>query len=393
MKTRYYKDPDCSSMTTRIISTREKGENWEIELEDTLFYPEGGGQPADRGTLGGQPLLDVQKKDNRILHYCAAAPEKGEVELILDIGFRDHYCAQHTGQHLISSLLDKRGAATVSVHMGEEECGIELEGHVLTSDEIAEVENEANAQIRAALPVRSLWLSTADELSAYDLRGSTDKTEDIRLIEIEGIDVNPCGGIHVKNTARLGLIKYTGQEKKRGRQRLVWKIGGPAYRDYARRFDQTAAISGLLSVHPYDTARRTAEILEEKKEENRMNRLLTETEAEAAGKVLASSICCYPPLIVKEIPAGSPEYFRALVKYLSSEEGISFLVCAKDGERLNWALHLPRHKEFAFDEFKSRCLSLINGKGGGKGPLWQGSGSKAGESSAFLSEFRVLAGV
>ena len=392
---RYYTDPACDSLSTRILNTEENDGKWLIELEDTIFYPEGGGQPADRGTISGQEILDVQKSGDRILHCCAARPEagdEGDVELNLYRSFRDHYCVQHTGQHLISSLLHKRGAATASVHLGQEECAIEVEGAELSPETLTEVEEAANREIRAARPVRAIWLERAEELASYDLRGSTDKTQKIRLVEIEGLDVNACGGLHVNNTAELGLIKFAGQEKKRGRQRLIFKIGEPAYRDYFRRFDELNRISTLLSTGPYDCAGRLEAVMNEKKEENRLIRLLTEKEAERTARELASSVCCYPPLLIKQVDSISPEFFRALVKYLSSEEDLSFLICARDGERLNWALHLPRHKALSFNEFKTRCLSLIDGRGGGRGPLWQGAGSRAEGADNFLAAFTELAG-
>ncbi|MBF9014440.1 MULTISPECIES: alanyl-tRNA editing protein [unclassified Oceanispirochaeta] len=390
-KLSYYTNPEYNEIKTSLLSARQSEEGWLLELQDTIFYPEGGGQPSDKGSINGIPVLHVRKSEGKILHLCAQKPEGEVLELLLDRPYREHYCIQHTAQHLISSVLMKIcGAATVSVHLGQEESTIEIDTDDLSDNELLKVENEVNKEIRSCRPVGALWVDSKKELEQYELRRGTEKTENIRLIQIEDLDVTPCGGLHTENTARLGLVKYAGQDKIRGRLRLKWKIGEPAYEDYRKRFAQLETMSSLLSVQPYDVADRLKELLDEKKEESRQNKVLMEKQAAYISHKLSMSLTHFPPLIIRKIEDCPSPLFKGIVKNLSAEHELSFLICAEDGDRLNWALHLPDHEQLGFDEFKTKCLSLIDGKGGGRGPLWQGSGSDPSASDAFLEGFREL---
>jgi alanyl-tRNA synthetase len=392
--TTYYSNPEYNELKTSLISAEQIKEGWLLELQDTIFYPEGGGQPSDRGSINGEPVLHVRKSEERILHLCADKPGGEVLELILDRSNRDYYCVQHTAQHLISSLLTKLcGAATVSVHLGQEESTIEVDTDKLTETDLLKVEDEANREIRACRQVATVWVNSKEELEQYDLRRGTELTENIRLIQIDGLDITPCGGLHTENTARLGLIKYVGQEKVRGQLRLKWKIGEPAYEDYRKRFAQLEAMSSLLSEQPYAVADRLAQLMEEKKIEDRQNKVLMERLATYISHRLSQSLTHFPPLIIKKIEDCPTPLFKGIVKNLSAEHELSFLICAKDGERLNWALHLPDHELLEFDEFKTKCLNLIDGKGGGRAPIWQGSGSNPSGSEAFLESFRKLTAI
>ncbi|QEN06940.1 alanyl-tRNA editing protein [Oceanispirochaeta crateris] len=387
----YYENPLMDSMTTRLISAEQEDSLWLLEFEDTLFYPEGGGQPADKGSINGEPVLDVQKRGDRILHSMKFKPSTPEVKMILDRAYRNHFALQHTGQHLLSALLLKfYSAPTVSVHLGAEESTIEVESSGLSADQLRTVEEEANAEIRRSRPVQSMLFNTKEELTGIKLRRETKKTENIRVVTIEGIDQTPCGGLHIQNTSSLGLIKYTGQEKIRSRLRLKWKMGAPAYKDYNTRFDQLEKISTLLSARPEEAAERLEVLIQEKQKENRMLKSLIEKEAERISHDLSGSVFYYPPLITREIKDCSPELFKGIVKNLSSTRELSFLICTKNDGRLNWALHLPQHKTFTFENFQKECLTIIDGKGGGKGPLWQGSGQNPGNADRFLKTFREI---
>ncbi len=387
----YYQKPDCNEMTTAIRSSHQKGDFWYLELEDTLFYPEGGGQPADRGSLNGQPVLDVQKKEGRILHKLERKPEESVVHLSLDRDHRDHYRIQHTGQHLISALLQKLcNARTLSVRLGRDECSIETDREEIPSKELYRLEEEAARLIAAALPVKSVLIKDGKDLESYNLRRSTDKTEDIRLVSLGDTDITPCGGIHADSTADLGQIKYAGSEKVRGHIRLKWKIAGPAREDYRQRMELSERLGALLSTPPLETADRLEALLKEKQEENRRLKFMEEDAARRISKELSASVKAYPPLVIQKMENCPASLFRLICRELSSEESVSFLLCNEEGNRLNWTLHLPHHKGLNFTVFRETCLAIIDGKGGGRGPLWQGSGSRTDNSHEFMNAFRKL---
>jgi len=386
----YYEHPEWDSMNTTIRSVTEENGYVLLELEETIFYPGGGGQPADRGSIEGQPVLDVQKSGDRVLHKVEKRPQGDTLNLTLDRSFRDHFAKQHTGQHLISALLlEICGASTLSVHLGEEETTIEVESEYLAESELIKVEERANQEIRKARQIHSFTVKDQEELKTFSTRRGTELSENIRLVEIDGIDRTPCGGVHAGNTSELGLIKYGGAEKIRGHLRLKWKIGAPAYRDYAMRYDQLEKAGKLLCVKPGMMTDRLEQLIQEKEKADKKARSAQEKEAERICFDLCRSVHSFPPLITTELRECSSDLFRSVVKKLTGTEGISFLLCSKNEGRLNWALHLPFHKTFSYSTFHSECLSLIQGKGGGKGPLWQGSGDKADMMNIFISSFRA----
>jgi len=387
----YYEHPASDSMSTTIKSLEKRESFLFLELSDTLFYPEGGGQPADRGFIGKERVLDVQKSEGRILHKVQNHPGDGELTLTLDRPFRDHFTKQHTGQHLISALLHEIfGAETVSVHLGEEETTIEVDSQSLTDEDLTRIEDRANQEITKARPVRSFIVKDREDLKKYPIRRNTDLNEHIRLVEIEGLDRTPCGGLHAASTAELGLIKYTGMEKIRGRLRLKWKISIPAYTDYRMRFDLVEKAGKLLSARPEETMDRLEALLAEKLERDKLLKKALEREAGRICRELSGSVCCFPPLVATELKDCPRELFNMIVKNLSASVGLSFLLCCENEGKINWALHLPFHKSATFDAFRTDCLSLIHGKGGGRIPQWQGSGENPEMIQPFLSSFRTL---
>ena len=383
----YYKKSECNELTTKITAKTRRGELWDLELEDTIFYPEGGGQPADRGWIDGIRVLDVQKNGNRILHTLEQAPDKEGVRLELDRSHRDHFRIQHTGQHLVSALLLKYcGARTLSVHLGEEECGIETDREEIPREELYRIEEKAARLIAAGIPVTSQEVPDRKALETYKLRRSTDKTENIRLVSIGEEDVTPCGGLHADSTAELGMIKYTGRERVRGHIRLKWKIGAPAREDYRRRLEQTEQISTLLSTPSLETAERLKTVLEEKKAEDRRLNLLEDAEARRISRALSSSVTSYPPLVIRKMDDCPASLFRKICRELSEEGTLSFLLCSEEGEKLNWALHLPFHREQDFNDFKETCLPLIDGRGGGRSPPVAGRGTGTRKSQRVYGD-------
>jgi len=390
----YYLKPYEKSFTARAVHSEKSGGLWQLELDRTLFYPEGGGQPSDRGSLNGIPVRDVQKKDGRVIHYMDSLPEGEELSGELDWDNRYHFMIQHTGQHLISSaLMETAGIGTLSVHLGEEYSTIEVDREDIPAGLLLEVEKKANERIRENGAIRHRILEDRTELENIPLRRPTSLEKNIRLTVIGDYDYAACAGIHVRRTGELGLIKYTGTEKIRGRSRLYWKIGSPAYRDYEIKHQAVLRANSLLSSRTEEMTERLEQLLADRNGLAEQLRKLEVRSAEQLAGTLAESITSYPPVILKELPADSPGLFRQTVRKLSENRDVSFLLTMKDAGRLHWALHMPHDEEFRFDRFRETCLSLIEGKGGGRGPLWQGSGSLPGESEHFVSAFRELTGI
>ncbi len=389
----YYQTPYETEFSASVISREKESGKWRITLDRTLFYPRGGGQPSDRGTLSGLTVEDVLKSDEGIIHILSSDPGQKELKGRLDWEYRYHFMVQHTGQHLLSwALKSLFEINTLSVHLGEDSTTIEIDREDLSPRELESIEDLANRAVRENHPVTTMVLRDREELERFHIRRATDKQENIRLVQIGDLDTAACAGVHVNRTGELGLIKYTGNERIRGRLRLYWKIGTPAYRDYRQKHDISARAGTLLSAETDALINRIEQVLKEKKAMNDELQKLEDLSAESLVKSLSESITHYPPLIAHEIPEGSPGLFRQVVKKLSQLEGISFLLTMKIENRLQWALYLPRDRSFHFEQFREKCLPLINGNGGGKEPLWQGAGTDIDHTEEFNQAFLKLEG-
>ncbi|MFW5828018.1 MAG: alanyl-tRNA editing protein, partial [Alkalispirochaeta sp.] len=196
----YYDDPLAHTFVTTVSAVDPDGAF--VTLAETLFYPEGGGQPADIGSLGGAKVVDVQKDDTGTIHHYLASPpdtalQPGDrITGTVDMAHRWDYMQQHTGQHVLSAALAQVAEApTVSVHQGSELTTIEVDQESLSESVLEAVEDRANKIVRADLPVRGFWIDHT-ELPNYALRRPTSRTGKIRLVEIDGVDLVACGGVH-----------------------------------------------------------------------------------------------------------------------------------------------------------------------------------------------------
>ncbi len=209
----YERDPSLRTLDTRVLRAWvEDGQSWAV-LEDTVLYPEGGGQPCDRGTANGIEVLEVRTHAGEIRHRLAAPLAEGPVALVLDWVRRFDHMQQHTGQHLLTALAqDRFGWATTAFHLGEEVCDVELAVPTLTPGDRARLEEAIAQEIRAARPIRARRVDA--EGYARETVRSRGLPEghlgDIRLVEIEGLDLNTCGGTHLQHTGELEALALAG---------------------------------------------------------------------------------------------------------------------------------------------------------------------------------------
>lgn len=395
-----------------IITDREKcGSGWRLQLDRTAFYPEGGGQPADRGTLNGLPVLDVQKEGDRIFHYVNELPEGSAVEGRIDWNHRFDYMQQHTGQHILSAVLKRvTRAVTVAVHQAEDYTSIEIDHEEFSPENIELIEDTANALVCANQPVHT-YLNGETPIALFPIRRETEFTENVRLVQIGGDalispsekvlqsaenillqelnvsssgikDLAACGGVHTGTTGEVGLIKFIGQERVRGRLRLYWLIGKRAYRDYRVKTVITDKIGEALSV-PLNGIlsefnRFSSSLGTEKK---RNSDLLKEMAFLKAEEIRNENIAGKTVFIMDN---AEPSYFKQITISLSSFPDLLLCLLNIKGTDGQWAILSTGSKEFDFNGFRKNLLPLVEGKGGGKSPLWQG---KLGTCTA-LEEFR-----
>jgi misacylated tRNA(Ala) deacylase len=368
------RDAYLATVTTQVITCRLAGDRFEVLPAKTVLYPEGGGQPADRGTLGGQPVLELRRGVGGALWHVLEAPAEGEVAIALDWARRYDHMQQHTAQHLLTALAqDRHGLATCAFHLGAARSDIELDGE--TSDELlAALEREANRVIREDRRVSVEWVEV-EELSRLEgvrSRGLPDELDGpVRLVSIEGTDRNTCGGTHVARTAELQALKLVATERMRGGTRLHYVAGGRVLGELGAALSRERALSGLLSCGPPDHGDAVTRLLAEQREQRRERRRLVGELAVHLGRALAAE----------------PGVAAALHREEADMELLRGIARAVDEEatRPRWVLVTGGGTEGLFallgpaDQLRAvgaKVAELLGGKGGGSGELYQGKASR-----------------
>ena len=243
----YYEDVYKKEFTAKVLECRECEKGFEIILDQSAFYPEGGGQPCDLGTLNGIAVLDVQEKDREIVHYTKEAVEAGsEVIGKIDWDRRFDLMQQHSGEHIVSGLVHEAyGYDNVGFHLNDELCTLDLSGP-LTKEELREVENAANEAVFANVPVQISYPSK-EKLKTLDYRSKIEIDGQVRIVTIPGYDVCACCAPHVYFTGEIGLIKLVQSQNYKGGIRITMLCGRRALKDYQQKEESVKAIMGSLS--------------------------------------------------------------------------------------------------------------------------------------------------
>lgn len=234
-----------------VVSCENAGESvWNVVLDRTAFFPEGGGQAGDTGWLDEIPVIDTVEKDGVIFHKVTAPLETGvQVQGHLDFQERFSKMQQHTGEHILSGIVHRiYGYDNVGFHLGAEITTLDFNGE-LTAEQVQDVEVKVNEAIFANLPVLVHYPSK-EELENFDYRSKIEIEGQVRLVEIPGVDLCACCAPHVKFTGEVGILKILSCERHRGGCRLSIVCGMRALLDYQQKQQMTGKVSALLSAKP-----------------------------------------------------------------------------------------------------------------------------------------------
>ena len=226
----YYTDCYLREFQARVVRVDSDAKGVRVFLDRTAFYPESGGQPADRGTLGGVQVLDVVDEGDEVTHLVASRPAEETVKGFVDWERRFDHMQQHSGQHILSAAFVKTGDyKTVSFHLGTDVSTIDLDSERVGAKQIEEAEELANQIVFENRPVRISFRFPA-EASQMDLRKPTDRVGEIRVVDVEGFDLSACGGTHVSRSGGVGLISIRKVDRAKGLTRVSFVCGGRALR-------------------------------------------------------------------------------------------------------------------------------------------------------------------
>ena len=280
----YYQDAHLREFSARVVSCEREKERFAVVLDQTAFYPEGGGQPGDTGALDGVCVLDTHARGGEVVHYCDGPLEPGStVRGTIDWARRFDYMQQHSGEHIVSGIIHRRfGYENVGFHMGADMVTIDFSG-LLTMEDVREIEREANEAVWEDLPIVVSWVDGEEKAQAV-YRSKKALEGVVRLVTIPATDVCACCGTHVSMTGEIGLIKIFTCQKFHDGVRLEMLCGRKAYSYVNLILEQNKRISALLSAKPQQTAQAAERLLGElaqvKYRAGALERLLIERAAE-----------------------------------------------------------------------------------------------------------------
>ena len=365
----YLRDPYLTRFSARVVSLADLGGRPAAVLDRSAFYPEGGGQPGDRGSLSGAAVLDVQERDGVVLHVLDRPVGPGEVEGMVDWQRRFDHMQQHHGQHLLSAAFERvHGAPTTSFHLGERTCTIDLDCSISRLDEAAlrSAEAAANETVWRDLPVVARDFGP-EERSRLPLRKEPVKGD--RVVLVEGVDASPCGGTHPSRTGEVGAIAVLGAQKwGAGKARVEFVCGSRLLKLLTEQGRWLAGAAETLRCAARDlpeAARRTAD-------EAIARRKMSEALEKDLARLQAAEFVAKGSPVVARVERAS--LARALAAAIA-ERGATGLIGALEDGRAHLCFARPRGAAGpGMNEVLKGALEVLGGKGGGSPDFAQGSG-------------------
>ena len=376
----YYLDAHQKTFTAAVLSCVPGKHGYDVVLDRTCFYPEGGGQPGDTGSLSGVRVTDTHERGDEIVHFCDAPLAVGEtVEGAIDYDRRFSFMQLHSGEHILSGIVHRRfGYENVGFPMGTDFVTIDFSG-MLGPDDLAAVEAEANEWIWKNIPIRITWPSP-DELAAIPYRSKKELTGQVRIVTIPDVDICACCGTHVSNTGEIGFVKIFSCVKFHDGVRLEILCGRRALQYMSALVEQNRRVSGLLSAKPLQTADAAARLLEaEAALKLRAAQLEEQVFAQKAQALAgAGNVLLFEPPMTPDSVRRLTDLVmtacggRAAVFAGSDAEGYKYAVGEADGD---------------LRQFVKELNAELHGRGGGKPFFAQGSvaASRAGIEAFFAA--------
>ncbi|MFY0566850.1 alanyl-tRNA editing protein [Archangium lansingense] len=370
----YFSDPFLFRFTGRVLAHGTWNGSPSVVLDRTAFYPEAGGQMADRGVLGGRAIRDVQVDDAGVVHHVLELPEdtglpevgaelSGEIDRIR----RRVHMALHTGQHMLSrALVDVANAHTVSSRLGETLCTIDVDLDVLDERRVAEAEDLVNSIIDDDIIIRAFF-PTPEELAALPLRRAPKVTDNIRVVQIGEFDVSPCGGTHCTRSAQVGMIRVLGVERYKGKGRVSFSAGRRARSELWEEAGILRSLGRTFTCGPMDVPASVDKLRRDLTEVREALGAARAKLAESTAAELAAQLEQSPDKrVVAVLDGATPEYLRSVATRLTSHPEAVVLLAGRTPEGLSVLITRGTGSSFGCGAFLKRAAEAAGGRGGGR---------------------------
>jgi len=390
----YYEDAYRTSFRARVVQRLKHDNRPAVILDQTCFYPTGGGQPADHGSLDGVAVIDVLagEDDGEVVHVLSGELRSDTVEGRVDWARRFDHMQQHTGQHILSQAFTQAAnAETVSFHLGAESVTIDLNVARVPSDQVERAEALANAIVFEDRPVRARFVS-AEELPTLPLRRPPQVSGPIRVVEVADFDVSACGGTHVAHAGEIGLIKVIKLEKRGEETRVEFRCGRRALADYSRKNQMINRLAALLTTGHGELDQAVERLQVESKQLRRELRAAQERlmDYEAAELCTGAEHIGSFALVRRVFSDRDPAELRQLAtRLVTRPKTVALLGLAGAKSQVICA----RSEDVQADmvaAIRAACQALGTESGGGRPHFAQGGGPPAGEEQVAAALEQAL---
>lgn len=359
----YESNSYIGSFEAVVLSCEQNERGYKSILDKTAFFPQGGGQPCDKGFISGIDVFDVQIENGEIFHFTKTPLETGKtVKGEIDFARRFNFMQNHTAEHIVSGLVFKKyGYSNIGFHLNENEVTFDFDGF-FSESQLKELEFEANRRVWQNLKVTSFYPDNS-ELKNISYRSKSGIDGEIRLVSIENTDICACCAPHVKSTGEIGLIKFLGTEKQHGGTRIFMRCGEFALSDYDKKHKEIKRIGEALSTKEDEVFNAVLSLCERLENEKQTLKDYREKLIDYQIKTFDSSkmaiLSEYSDIKDLQVLADGlhKTYGGVRIAFGINKEGCSFVMCG-DSEILE-------------EEFK-KLKTVFSIKGGGRGEIRQG---------------------
>lgn len=382
----YYEDSYCREWTTRIVRRVHGEGRVGLALDCTCFYPGGGGQPPDKGSIAGQPLLEITE-DGELIHWIASDPSAESVLCALDWPRRFDLMQQHTGQHILSSAFERElDADTVSFHLGEDIVTIDLNRTGLSDDDLRRVERAANQVVMDDLPLAIYYYEPGQPIP-LPLRKPPAVQDTVRIVAVEGVDYSPCGGTHCARAGEVGIIKIVRAERRGAETRIYFLCGWRALEDYTRKDAIVSALAGHFTVGDAELPDAVARLEEEARS---LRKELAHAQdglfqLEAAQLLAEAERIGDVRVVARVFDDRNGDAVKRLALHLTAQgKCVALLATRRDKVQVAFA----RSEDVRYDmaALLREVAPLFGGRGGGQPQIAQGGGADAASLEEALRQ-------
>jgi len=391
----YYNDSHLLEFDARVISVGPAGGGRvAVRLDRTAFYPTGGGQPTDTGTLGAARVVEcVDLEDEGVLHLVEGEPpaEGSRVRGAVDWPRRLDHIQQHTGQHILSqAFAELFGAETRSFRMTADAAEVDVDLSDPSDEKVERAFDRANEVVWADREV-IIHRVTPEEAAALPLRKDSARPGSLRVIEVAGFDFSPCGGTHARRTGEVGLLAARQWERARGLVRVTFVAGGRALADYRRANRAARRVASLFSVAREEAPASAERLQEENKALLRRLRGLEEVAARAEARELfeeaARAADSGAPRVVARVFDGrDADSLRSLALALAAQERTVALLGSRDGEAARLVFARSADAPGDMNALMRAACQALAGRGGGRPDMAQGGGRELAKLEEVIAE-------